>query len=118
MAKWEKGQSGNVGGRPREIGDLRKLARERTQDALDTLTEVMLDKNAPSNARVAASTALLDRGYGKPTVGVEDVADNAPPIDLREAARRLAFIMNGAILRGDVVDVIPDETEPDDAPNS
>src|SRR5690242_20592808 len=73
MAKWKKGQSGNPGGRPREIGDLRELARERTMEALDTLSTIMRDTNAPAAARVSAAGVILDRGYGKPA---QDLKDN------------------------------------------
>lgn len=61
-----KGQSGNPGGRPREVGDLRSLAREHTQEALDTLTAIMQDDNVSPATRVSAACAILDRGYGKP----------------------------------------------------
>ena len=63
---WVKGASGNPGGRPREVADIRKLARSRGKQAIDTLYEIMTDKKAPPAARIAASVALLDRGYGRP----------------------------------------------------
>ena len=63
---WVKGQSGNPGGRPKEEVDIRKLARSRGKEALDTLHAIMNDKTAPPAARIAASVALLDRGYGRP----------------------------------------------------
>ena len=63
---WVKGQSGNPGGRPKEEHDIRKLARSRGTEAIDTLHAIMRDEKAPSAARIAASVALLDRGYGRP----------------------------------------------------
>ena len=59
----------------------------------------MRSAKAPAGARVSAATALLDRGWGKPTqmiagdpngepVGVETV-----PWDDRELARRIALIL-------------------------
>ena len=63
---WVKGQSGNPGGRPKEEHDIRKLARSRGKEAIDTLHAIMNDKTAPPAARIAASVALLDRGYGRP----------------------------------------------------
>ena len=63
---WVKGQSGNPGGRPKEEVDIRKLARSRGKQAIDALYEIMCDEKAPPAARIAASVALLDRGYGRP----------------------------------------------------
>jgi hypothetical protein len=45
--------------------NLSELAREYTHDALDALVEVMQSSQSDS-ARIAAATAILDRGYGRP----------------------------------------------------
>jgi hypothetical protein len=60
-----KGQSGNPRGRPRRDYDLAELARVQTPAALATLAEIMSDKSAQPSARVAAASAILDRGWGK-----------------------------------------------------
>ena len=46
--------------------NLSELAREYTNDALNTLVDVMQSSQSDS-ARIAAATAILDRGYGRPT---------------------------------------------------
>ena len=46
--------------------NLSELAREYTQDALSALVGVMNTSQSDS-ARIAAATAILDRGYGRPT---------------------------------------------------
>lgn len=69
-SRFKPGQSGNPGGRPKDH-DIRALARSHTKTALETLIEVAKSKKAPAAARVSASAALLDRGYGKPTQPVE-----------------------------------------------
>jgi len=51
---WVKGQSPNPGGRPREVADIRKLARSRGKEAIDTLYEIMTDKKAPPASRIAS----------------------------------------------------------------
>ena len=46
--------------------DIRSLARRHTEVAINTLKSIMVQPKAPHAARVAAATALLDRGWGKP----------------------------------------------------
>jgi len=45
--------------------NLSELARHHTNDALDTLVEIM--KSGQSDSARIAATAILDRGYGRPT---------------------------------------------------
>jgi hypothetical protein len=67
--RFEKGQSGNPGGRPKGHGDIRQLARRHTAAAIATLVKIC-QNGENEGARVAAATAILDRGWGKPTVYV------------------------------------------------
>jgi hypothetical protein len=60
--KFQKGQSGNPGGRPKVVGEVQELARSHTADAVRRLAEIMHDTEAAPAARVAAANALLDRG--------------------------------------------------------
>ena len=46
--------------------NLSELAREYTNDAPGTLVEVIQSSQSDS-ARITATTAILDRGYGRPT---------------------------------------------------
>ena len=68
---WTKGVTGNPGGRPAIIREIRNLARKQTEAAIETLAEICSDREAPQAARVAAATALLDRGWGKPTQPID-----------------------------------------------
>ncbi len=61
-----KGQSGNPGGRSRELQHVIRLAQEHGPAAIAALANIMGDTGAPPAARVAAATHLLDRGFGKP----------------------------------------------------
>lgn len=74
---WEKGKSGNPGGRPKDMLGLRVLARKHTVEAVRTLVQIMKSKLAPEAARVSAATAILDRGYGKPAQAITG-ADGGP----------------------------------------
>lgn len=67
---FQKGQSGNPGGRPKDVFGIRDLARSYSPDAIKTLATIMQDKGAPEAARVSAACAILDRGYGKPAQAI------------------------------------------------
>ena len=58
---------------------LREMAREHTETALSALVSVVTDDDNPPAAIVAAATALLDRGWGKPTQPISG-DDEMPPI--------------------------------------
>ena len=64
---FKPGVSGNPGGRPKVIGEVRDLAREHTVTAIDTLVSIMCNENAAAAARITAAQAILDRSYGKPS---------------------------------------------------
>jgi hypothetical protein len=68
----------NAGGRPKEIGHVKDLARAQTESAINTLIEIASGVEHPSPARVAAATALLDRGWGKPTQMIGGDAEAGP----------------------------------------
>ena len=63
---FKKGQSGNPGGRPKDLEGVQALARSYCPEAINTLAEIMRDTQSSAAARVSASQALLERGYGKP----------------------------------------------------
>ena len=76
--RWQKGQSGNPGGRPKVIGDLQEQARQWAPEALEALREIAASRDAPASARVSAASALLDRGYGKPAQSIDAKVSNEP----------------------------------------
>lgn len=64
MPAFEKGKSGNPGGRPKEEKEVLELARSKGKDAILKLIEIM-DTGTPKYAIMAANS-LLDRAFGKP----------------------------------------------------
>lgn len=55
--------------------DIRSLARSHTESAIKTLAGIMNEKKSPAAARVAAASAILDRGWGKPKQDVEHTGE-------------------------------------------
>ena len=88
---FKKGQSGNPGGRTKEIGHVRELARQYTEAAVKTLAEIMVSETENGRARVAASEALLDRAWGKPAQALTGEDGEGPPrlvIEIVDPTRR------------------------------
>lgn len=92
---FEKGQSGNPGGRARytlpDGRTLAEVAREHTVAAIETLVQVMQSGDT-SAAQVSAANAILDRGWGKPKQDLGlDVSDDAAELVARARARLLGI---------------------------
>ena len=83
-----KGKSGNPGGRPKEHGDLREMARAASPRMLQTLIDIADDEQASHKARTTAASHVLDRAYGKPAQTLGDGEGNPVEwVDLLRAAR-------------------------------
>lgn len=76
--KFEKGQSGNPGGRPKEVKEVQDLARAKSVDAIERLAKIMKDDGAPHAAQVAAANSILDRALGKPPQAVTGEGGEGP----------------------------------------
>lgn len=83
---FKPGQSGNPGGRPKELNEVRDMARRHTVAAINTLVRLMREADKDS-VRCAAACALLDRGYGKATQPIS--GDGGGPVEfvIRDLAK-------------------------------
>ena len=104
---FQPGKSGNPGGRPKGLSEVIALAREHTELAITTLVDIARQPKAAPAARVAAASALLDRGWGKPAQAIQATTTNASavvmlgkgdPVEIAEHYRR---IMDGTLVDDD-----------------
>ena len=82
---FEKGKSGNPGGRPKEAAEVKRLAQEKGKEAIGKLVELLSCGEA--RTELAAAQAILDRGFGKPTQTIAGDEDN--PITIAEVVRTI-----------------------------
>lgn len=66
---FEKGKSGNPGGRPKANIRFSELARDHSEQALQVLVDALESKNEKN--RLTAAAMIIDRGYGKPIQQVD-----------------------------------------------
>lgn len=76
------GQSGNPGGRPAVLAEVRALAAEHAPKAISTLAAIANNKDEDARARVAAASAILDRAVGKPVQATELSAGDGSKLEI------------------------------------
>ena len=64
MAKFQKGVSGNPGGRPKLPAEMREMFQTKAPEAFEVLCRHLNAKDP--RVAVAAATRILDRAYGRP----------------------------------------------------
>ena len=109
---FREGISGNPGGRPKVLSEVRELARAHGAGAIAELARLALKAKSEA-VRVAACRELLDRGYGKPEqhASVDLGKRNATDWSTEE----LVAFLNEATGRTDPLDGSDGELEPDGA---
>jgi hypothetical protein len=70
LGGFQRGRSGNPGGRPRVIESLTREARLYTHEALRTLLRLMRSAKSET-VKLNAAEMILSRGWGKPIQAVQ-----------------------------------------------
>lgn len=86
--RFVSGFSGNAGGRPKDEFKISELARSYTNEALQTLVDLMRN-GKDERVRGTAAQALLDRGWGKARVDVSTTGAHGYIEALQAAAERI-----------------------------
>jgi len=58
--------------------EIRSLARQHTEEAINALLRILRKDDATDSAVVAASSAILDRGWGKATQPISGDDEGGP----------------------------------------
>ena len=75
LRPFQKGQSGNPGGRKKIPDDIKEMLNAATPDAYKLLCETINNEKEKTELRVRCAEIVLDRVYGKPKQSVDVVAD-------------------------------------------
>ena len=73
---FQKGESGNPGGRPKLPADIREAFKAKAPEALEVLTRCL--QSDDDRIAMMAAQAILDRGYGKPTQSIDANINDDP----------------------------------------
>ncbi|MGC5777586.1 DUF5681 domain-containing protein [Methylobacterium sp. NFXW15] len=116
---FQKGRSGNPKGRPPIIREVQEMAKELTPALISNLFEIATNDKANASARVQASVALLDRGWGRPKQSVDVKVDhNASGLAAAIAAAQDRMRVNSIpqqatdIIEGEIIATEPVASKP------
>ena len=82
--RFQKGQSGNPGGRKKTPPEIREMAKIAAPDAMRRAIDEL--KNPDAKVALRAVEIVLDRAYGKPTQPVDGDGEGGP-IDMNVTVR-------------------------------
>ena len=73
---FEKGKSGNPGGRPKMDDETKTILKAAAPDAARLMVEMMNNPKVQPKLRMQAAEVVMDRVYGKATQPIEGSMDN------------------------------------------
>ena len=73
---FQRGRSGNPGGRPKLPADIREAFKAKAPQALEVLTRCLQSED--DRIAMMAAQAILDRGYGRPTQSIDANINDDP----------------------------------------
>ena len=100
--RWQKGQSGNPGGRPKDTEGLAAYIRDKSKGGKTLADECfrVLQESTDDDTRLRAVTWLADRAFGKPVAVVAGDSEGGP---LRlQIVSKLAAVLDVDLLAEDV----------------
>ena len=92
--KFQRGKSGNPGGRPKVLAEVIELARAETVANIETLVRLRDDPKVPPIVRLRAAEVLLDRAWGKASA---HVTLDDPREDARVSTEELRDMILGSV---------------------